>query len=115
MGTIKEDIGTSADWISRALNSSGYRADFSPRSLWEIDRFFEEQSLNGAPKPAGLLSQDLGSRIFAIGSYIGEVIRRNIGGEWVGDDKDPQAEIAIELHLPDGTRCWSTQRAMKRF
>jgi hypothetical protein len=113
MGTIQED--TSAEWISRALNSSGYRADFSPGSLWDIDRFFEEQSLNGAAKPGGLLSQDLGSRIFAIGAYIGEVVRRNVGGEWVGDDKDPHAEITVELHLPDGARCWPIQRAMKRF
>jgi hypothetical protein len=115
MGTIKEDIATSSDWIARALSSSGYRADFSPESLWEVDRFFDEHSQDGAAKPGGLLSQDLGSRLFAIGSYIGEVVRRKVGGEWVGDDADPQAEIQVELHLPDGARCWPVQRAMKRF
>ncbi len=115
MATIKEDISKSADWISRALASSGYRADFAPQSLWEIDRFFDEHSQNGVAKPGGLLSQDLGKRIFAIGSYIGEVVRRKIGGEWVGDDNDPQVEIKVELHLPKGMRCWPVQRAMKRF
>lgn len=115
MGTIKEDVQTSADWISRALQSSGYRADFSPQSLWEIDRFFDEHSQNGVAKPGGLLSQDLGSRLFAVGSYIGEVVRRQIRGEWIGDESDPEAEINVELHLSDGARCWPVQRAMKRF
>lgn len=115
MGTIKEDIAESSDWISRALQSSGYRADFSPHSLSEIDRFFDDHSVNGTAKPGGLLSQDLGPRLFAIGSYIGEVVRRSVGGEWVGDDADPEAEITVELHLPDGSRCWPIQRVMKRF
>lgn len=115
MATIKEDVTASAEWISEALRSSGYRADFSPQSLWEIDRFFDEHSQNGVAKSGGLLSQSLGQRLFAVGSYIGEVVRRKVGGEWVGNDSDPEAEINVELHLPDGTRCWPVQRAMKRF
>ena len=115
MASIKEDISTSADWIARALNSSGYLADFSPEILWEIDRFFSDHSLGGVAKPGGLLSQDLGQRTFAIGSYMGEVIRRRLGGEWLGDDEAPDAEITVALELTDGTRCWPIQRAMKRF
>jgi len=115
MGTIKDDIAESSLWISRALQSSGYRADFSPQSLWEIDRFLDDHSVNGTAKPGGLLSQDLGRRLFAIGSYIGEVVRCDVGGEWVGDDADPEVEINVELHLPNDARCWPTQRAMKRF
>ena len=115
MGTIKEDIKSSADWIARALNSSDYRADFTPQSLWEIDRFFDEHSRNGAAKPGGLLSSGLGQRVFAVGSYVGEVVRRKLGGEWIAEDSDPEAEINVELRLPDGTRCWPVQRVMKRF
>ena len=115
MRTIKEDIAESAGWISRALQSSGYRADFSPESLWEIDRFFDDHSVNGKAKPGGLLSQDLGPRIFAIASYIGETVRRQVGGDWVGDDADPEVEISVELHLTNGSRCWPVERAMKRF
>ena len=115
MATIKEDISRSADWIAHALSSSGYRADFTPQSLWDIDRFFDDHSSEGAANPGGLLSQDLGQRIFAIGSYIGEVARRKLGGEWNGNDEDPETEIRVELQLPDGTRCWPVVRAMKRF
>ncbi len=115
MADILQDIFSSASWISTALKSSGYRADFTPASLWEIDRFFDEQSRAGTAKPDGFLAQDLGRRLFAIGSYIGEVVRRSLGGEWIGDETDPQAEIDIELQCPDGTRCWPVQRAIKRF
>ena len=115
MGTIKEDIKSSADWIARALNSSGYRADFTPESLWEIDRFFDEQSQNGAAKPRSLLSQDLGVRLFSVGSFIGEVVRRKLGGEWIGNDNDPEVEVTVELQLPNGGRRWPVQRTLKRF
>ena len=115
MGTIKEDIKSSSEWVAKALQSSGYRADFSPPSLWEIDRFFDEQTVNGAARPGGLLAKDMGARIFAIGSYIGEVLRRAKGGEWIGADSDPKAELSVELQFPDGSHCWPVQRAMKRF
>ena len=115
MATIKEDTHQGAHWIARALSSSGYRADFTPSSLGEIDRFFDEHSQAGTAKTGGLLSQDLGQRIFAVGSYIGEVVRLELGGEWVAEDNDPQAEITVALHLPNGTRFWPIERAMRRF
>jgi len=115
MSRIVEDVSKGALWISKTLQSSGYQADFSPESLWQIEFFFDDQSQNGEPKPGGLLSKDLGKRLFALGAYIGEVLRRNIRGEWHGDDTDPKAEINIELKLTSGTRCWPVQRVMKRF
>jgi hypothetical protein len=115
MGTIVDDVKSSADWISKALEASGYKADFSPSSLWEIDRFFDEHCKNGEALPGGLLSESLGSRIFALGAYIGEVIQRTRGGSWKGNDSDPEVEMNVELVLTDGTVCWPVQRAMKRF
>jgi hypothetical protein len=112
---IVEEVVASAEWIATALTSSGYRADFAPSSLREIERFFNEQSQDGRAVPGGLLSVHFGNRIFSLGSYVGEVIRRQIGGTWQGDDDDLAAEIYVTLHLPDGSRIWPTQRAMKRF
>jgi hypothetical protein len=114
MPTLIEDIQTGADWVAAALKSSGYRADFSPRSLWEVDRFFDEHTRNGQPKLGGLLSDGLGSRLFALGAYIGEVVRRSVGGSWMTDDDDPDGEINAALQLPDGAVIWPVQRAMKR-
>ncbi len=115
MGTLIEDARSSAEWMAKALKSSGYNADFTINSLKEVDRFFDEHSKNGQPIAKGLLSQQLGSRLFAIGSYVGEVIRRAVGGSWRGNDADPKGEINIELVLPNGTVIWPVQRVMKRF
>lgn len=112
---VAADAKVSAQWIAKALSSSGYRADFSIESLKEVDRFFDEQAPNGQPKPGGLLSVDVGARLFALGGYVGEVIRRASGGNWKGDDNDPQAEISIALQLKGGAIIWPVQRVMKRF
>src|SRR5215470_10947473 len=95
MGTVIEDAASASAWIATALSSSGYIDDFTPASLWQIDRFFDEQAQGGMARPGGLLSQDLGSRLFAVGAYIGEVIRRERGGEWVADDNSPKLRLTL--------------------
>ena len=112
---IVGDAETSANWMAGALQSSGYAADFSPGSIWELERFFDEQAPNGKARPGGLLAEGLGQRLFGLGSYLGEVILRSLGGEWAGDDDDPSAEINLALVLPDGTEIWPVQRVMRRF
>jgi hypothetical protein len=104
-----------AELVATALRGDGYEADFTPASLWEIDRFFDEQTRKGGPRRWGLLAQDTGLRLFSIGGYVGEVIRRDVGGRWEGDDDDPEAELNIALRLPDGGIVWPVQRAIKRM
>jgi hypothetical protein len=89
MASLVADARQMADWVANALTQSGYNADFSLESLREIDRFFDEQSRDGEAVPGGLLADQLGPRIFAIGSYVGETIIRFYGGEWQADDTDP--------------------------
>src|SRR5215475_968138 len=85
---IIEDTHSAATWIAAALTGSGYRADMSPASLWDLERFFDEHASDGRARPGGLLSDDLGPRLFGLGAYLGEVIRRDLGGVWQGDDSD---------------------------
>lgn len=113
--SIKEDIAAASMWISMALRGTKYEADFSPRSLREIDRFFDEHSRNGVAKPGGRLEEKSGYRLFALGAYVGEVLRKAKGGEWHGDDSDPAVEVNVELRFPDGTICLPMQRVIKRF
>jgi hypothetical protein len=101
MGRLEHDIALSAGWVSRTLESSGYRADFRPNSLREVDRFFDDAGLRDLPP------EELAAQVFAMGAYIGEVVRRARGGEWLAPD--------TSLVLPDGTRCWPVQRAMERL
>ncbi len=114
LGLVDEAM-QAADSVARALSSSGYRADFSVASLRELDRFFDEHTEGGKPKAGGLLEDRRGQRLFAIGAYCGEVIRRQVGGTWTTDEDDPNAEINIVLVLPDGSVLWPVQRVMKRF
>jgi hypothetical protein len=110
---IVDDIRQAADDAALALTLAGYRADFSPSSLWEVDRLFDDAGSDLAGSlgdPAGL-----GHALFAIGGYVGEVVRRRRGGRWIGDDQDPEAEINIELSVKGGARIWPVQRAMKRY
>ncbi len=111
---ILRDVSIAADWVASALSSSGYRADFSLESLKEVDRFLDEQAPGGKPKRGGLLSKDFGNRLFSLGAYVGEVVRRQVGGHWEGDDSDPEAEVNVAVRLTGGRMIWPVQRVMKR-
>jgi hypothetical protein len=104
-----------AELVAVALTGDGYAADFTPASLWEIDRFFKEQTRKGEPRRWGLLAKDTSLRLFSLGAYVGEVIRRDVGGEWEVDDDDPQAELNLALRLVDDSLVWPVQRAVKRM
>lgn len=115
MATLIEDAREAAAWVADALASSGYEADYSLESLRELDRFFDDHAPNGHAVPGGLLSENLGSRLFALGSYVGEVVIRAYGGEWRANDNDPEGELTIAVVLPSGTTMWPIQRVMRRF
>jgi len=111
MADIAGDARSSAEWISERLQSLGYGADLSPRSLREIDRFFDDTFQAGVPRrrfrrrfAVELVDDPYGrSWRFAIVAYVGEVIRQAIGGQWVIDDcKDSVEMIDMQLVLPSG-------------
>jgi hypothetical protein len=112
---LSEDVGVYSKWISKALNSSGYDADFTVSSVREIERFMVDSTVQGKAKPGGLLAEDTGGRLFALGAYIGEVIRRSVGGNWKVDDADSAGEVNISLELPDGTVLWPVRKVIKCF
>jgi hypothetical protein len=94
---IVTDALDAAEWMAKALSSSGYKADFTLDSLKEVDRFVDDQAPGGNPKLGGLLSDHLGARISALGAYVGEVIRRQGEGQWRGDDNEPKGEINLAI------------------
>ena len=108
--SLLNDIGEMSEWVVKALNFSGYKADYSLESMKEIDRFFDEQN-----NPNGILNQNRGQILFALGSYVGETVIRLYGGKWITDDNDPQGEINIAVETNDGTTLWPVQRCMKRY
>lgn len=122
MGTIVEDLREAAESIASVANEAGYGFDFSVPSLSDVERFIDDNASHGEPRPGGLLSKDLGSRVFALGAYVGEVIRGAVGGEWIADsagddwvrDGAPDADLAVSLRTPSGL-LWPNQQVMKRI
>jgi len=115
MSTLIGDVEKASRWIADALRSSGYVADFSGPSLWEVDRFFDDNSAKGRPRPGGLLAEGLGARLFALGAYVGQTVQHQVGGTWQADDNDPAGEVNIEFITTAGATVWPVQRAMKRL
>lgn len=115
MGDLVQDASEAATRVAEALLSSGYVADFSPASLGEIDRFFDEQSRDGRPRPGRLLADDTGRRLFALGAYVGEVLLHELGGAWRADASAPDSEEGLMVVFPDGSVVWPVQRVLKRY
>jgi hypothetical protein len=109
------DVISMAHWVAGALTRSGYRADFSVSSLREVDRFFDEQSADGRPVDGGLLASDTDARIFALGAYVGEVLRREAGGTWHADSGSSDGALGLSVVLPDQTVVWPVMRTWKRY
>ncbi len=107
--TLLEDIHTQSEWIAKALNSSGYKADFTVDSMKEIDRFIDEQS-----GPDGIIQRNRGIIIFSLGAYIGQTVIKVYGGEWETDDNDPSGELEISVKLLNGFVMWPVQKCIKR-
>lgn len=114
MSTIVEDVRDAAVSVADIANDAGYSFDFSARSLWDVERFLDDNASGGEPKAGGLLSKDLGSRVFALGAYVGEVIREAVGGEWVSDDSADD-DSTVTLRTSAGELLWPNQQVMKRI
>ena len=112
---MEHDLMQAAQGVANALSRFGYVADFSPGSLVEVDRFFEENVTGGTPRPDGLLGQELGARLVRMGGYVGEVVRRATKGQWRCDEHDPQGEMNVSVLTGEGLECYPVQRVMKRL
>ena len=109
-----DDIHAAAEWIAQAMNSSDYELNFSIDSVKEIDRFINDHSDNGDAKAGGLLEERIGSKLFAIGSYISVIFEKTYGAAIITDDNDPQGEINFSVKIGNN-EFWPVQKTMKRF
>lgn len=67
-----------ADRLIHDLGRLGVELDYSPASLAHLESFLSRQ-LPGDDRPDDTLAM-------RVGAYFGEVIRRNLGGQWFEDD-----------------------------
>src|SRR6187551_2004435 len=116
MPSLEEDIKTASNWIVAAFASDNYKLDYSITSFITIDLFIKKETKNRQPIPGGKLSRNAGSVIFALGSYVGESIIKNVpGASWITDDTDPKGEVNVAIKFPDNSMIWPVQRVIKRI
>lgn len=98
MATLLQDIKTQSDWVITAFAADKLKLDYSIHSFIEIDKFFNKHSKNGKAVRGGRLTQNLGSIVFSLGSYVGQTIIKNVSGAaWQTDDNDPESEITASV------------------
>ncbi len=109
------DIEEAANWAASVLNEQGYQADFFLESLHEIDRFFGDVTKTDLPGYGDFFNEDLSYRTFAMGAYVGEVLRRSAAAEWHSDLSDPLVEVNIELRLTEDKSCLPMKQVLQRL
>ncbi len=105
-----EKISIVCESIGSALDSEGYKADYTLESMKEIDRFFDEQS--GKNKTIPWRRDQI---IFFLGCYIGETVIRLYGGKWNIDDNDSRGDTNASVTLDNGMVIFPMQRVIKRY
>lgn len=112
------DHAAVAEEAVRDFESHGLSLDYSVASLASVDVMLADMF-----GPRGLAPDDASWRpdaeqrrmILALGSYLGEVIRRRLGGTWRDDPMAPGKPLFLELVLPDSQRVRPLERAYKRL
>src|SRR5450755_2238569 len=86
---------------------SGSRRLYAPLGIWLISA----RQAFGQSIDSSTITRPPGSHA----AYTGEVLRRNLGGQWQTNDADPEGELNVALTLPVGDVVFPVQRVMKRF
>lgn len=117
--SILTDVERGATTGANALQGLGYRADFTFDSIESLEKFLKANVRpDGGVIDGSELARETGKKVFVLGCYLGETIRRHVQGKWIGDDSDPEAEInvSVEFVSEAGERIqlWPIQRVVKR-
>jgi len=113
MANLINDIKQSSAWLVIAFKELGINLNYSIESIKQLDILIDKEFSGGKPNIGGLFAEQLGSKIFALGSYVGETIIKNCkGANW---DKDSDDEINIAIIGANGWMVWPMQRVINRI
>jgi hypothetical protein len=100
------DAAAAAGEAAARLAAVGYEPDYSAGSIQAIDELVAREIVApGQPRSDGWLAEDLDRRVLQLGAYLGEVVRRELGGRWDGPF-GPEARLV----LAGGAVCWPIRR-----
>jgi hypothetical protein len=110
--TREDIIMEAASWAASMVGSRGVTLDGSVESLRILDMLVDDarDAIKGEPNaPQAAL-------LWALGAYLGEVLRNARGGSWqVGAFDDLDQFWGSSLFFADGLQVWPMQRLIKRF
>lgn len=93
--------------VKNMREQHGVALDYSQESLKEIDKALASMHFEG------VAPQAVADMVFCFGCYVGEVMRRKYGGEWI----EPRTDIPLGpfplLQFPDGSPCAPIGKAFK--
>lgn len=113
MADLLEQMIQSADSVVALCGAHGVELDYSIDSLRRVDDFIEKYCPQGVPTRGGPFYDQTLMKIFAVGLYVGEVMRRNVGGSW-SDAALEQSAFGYCLVMEDGAVVWPVLWAMNR-
>jgi hypothetical protein len=110
----EEHIKTYSNWIIKAFESENLLLDYSMESLRLLDKFIDDNTINGKATLHGILSKNAGEILYGMGIYLGETIKRQLNGcTW--QIEEGEEELNTFLLLPGGTEIYPLQKVTKRF
>ncbi len=86
--------------------------DFSPGSLEDVDGQIESL------RDDGLTGEDAAEALFVFGCYVGEVLVRHLGGQWVATARSPLRHVSpwpMVVLLPSGAAWDAIGKAYRRL
>ncbi len=93
--------------VKNMREQDGVMLDYSQESLKEIDKALVSMHAEGVPPQA------VADMVFCFGCYVGEVMRRKYGGEWVEPPKDIPLGPFPVLQFGNGGQCGPIRKAFK--
>lgn len=110
----KIDLLLFAQNFVSAFEKENEKLDYSVNSLKQIEDYISTTFKNSKPKKNSFFAEDTDSMTFAMGAYLGEVIRRNSRGvRWNNVETESPFEITQET--PNGSVAFTIGKAFKRI
>ena len=92
--------------------------EFHPAAVAALDAFIDLTWGEAGAAPADdrwQPSRGQGAAILGFGAFLGEMIRRERGGEWRDDPAQPGNVLAARVVLPDGSEVFPISKAYRRL
>lgn len=103
-----------AQRLVKEFEALDIRLDYSVESLRLIEDYINKNSTGSKFKKNSFFASDTDSKTFALGAYLGEVIRKNsVGVRW--NTENSESPIDYIQETPDGSKAFTINKAFKRI